>query len=181
MEGVLVTEQKDLEDLANEFYMDLFTAQPDLDIGRVLAHVPVRVTDQMNESLDAPYTSQEVNRALSMMGASKAPDPDGLTAGFFQHHWETVGPSVTAAVLHFLNGGAMPEGINQTTIVLTPKIKNLQDLKNFRPISLCNVIYKLCSKVLANRLRVHLGEIISAEQSAFVPGSPDHGQRSCYL
>lgn len=55
----------------------------------------------------------------------------------------------------------MPEGLNQTSIVLIPKIKHPQDLKNFRPISLCNVIYKICSKVLANRLRCFLDEIIS--------------------
>lgn len=104
------------------------------------------------------------------MGASKAPGPDGFTAGFYQTHWDTVGPSVTNAVLDFLNGGQMSDIMNQATIVLIPKIKHPQDLKNFRPISLCNVIYKLCLKVLANRMRVFLDEVISAEQSAFVPG-----------
>jgi hypothetical protein len=81
-----------------------------------------------------------------------------------------LGPTITSAVLDFLNGGAMPEAINQTTIVLIPKVKNQQDVKQFRPISLCNVIYKLCSEVLANRLRGFLDDIISEEQSAFVPG-----------
>lgn len=170
VDGVLVTDQKDTEDLANAFYIELFTAQPELDIGGVLAHVPARVTAPMNEALDAPFTIQEVNRALSMMGANKALGLDGFTASFFQHHWGTVGPSVANAVLHFLNGGDMLEGINQTTIVLIPKVKNPQDLKNFRPISLCNVIYKICSKVLANRLRNFLDDIISVEQSVFVPG-----------
>ena len=109
-------------------------------------------------------------RALFMVGANKASGPDGFTAGFLQYHWDTLGPSITAAVLDFLNGGTMPEAINQTTIVLIPKVKNPQDIKQFRLISLCNVIYKLCSKVLANRLRGFLDDIISEEQSASVPG-----------
>lgn len=88
-----------------------------------------------------------------MMGANN-PGPDGFTTAFYQVHWDIVGPSITSAILNFLNGGQMPEGINQTTIVLIPKIKHPQDLKHFRPISLCNVIYKICSKVLAYRLRV---------------------------
>jgi len=78
--------------------------------------------------------------------------------------------SVTNAVLDFLNRGQLPEGVNQTTIVLIPKIKHPQDLRNFRPISLCNIIYKICTKVLANRLRMFLDEIIYEEQSTFVPG-----------
>lgn len=82
----------------------------------------------------------------------------------------TLGPSVTNAVLDFVNGGQLLESVNQTTNVLIPKIKHPQDLKNFRPISLCNVIYKICSKLLANRLWVFLDEIISTEQSVFVPG-----------
>lgn len=105
-----------------------------------------------------------------MMGANKAPGPDGFTAGFYQTHWDIVGPSVTNALLDFLRGGQLPEGINQTTLVLIPKVTHPQHLKNFRPISLCNVIYKICSKILANRLRVFLDEIISEEQSAFAPG-----------
>jgi hypothetical protein len=166
----MITEQEQLETMASDFYGDLFTAQVESAPEEILDHVPERVTEMMNESLLAPYTAQEVERALFMMGANKAPGPDGFTAGFYQTHWGTVGRSVTNAVLNFLNGGQLPDGVNQTTIVLIPKIKHPQDLKNFRPISLCNVIYKICSKVLANRLRVFLDEIISAEQSAFVPG-----------
>jgi hypothetical protein len=64
----------------------------------------------------------------------------------------------------------MPSGVNDTAIVLIPKTKNPTSLKDFRPISLCNVIYKVVAKCLANRLRPLLQEIISETQSAFIPG-----------
>ena len=64
----------------------------------------------------------------------------------------------------------MLDGINNTTIVLIPKIKNSQTIKDFRPISLCNVIYKIISKCLVNRLLPLLDGMISPTQSAFIPG-----------
>ena len=75
-----------------------------------------------------------------------------------------------STVLGFSNGGYMPEVVNKTVIVLIPKVKNPQNITQYRPISLCNVIYKICSKVLANRLKEILDELIAEEQSAFVPG-----------
>jgi hypothetical protein len=56
-EGALITNQKDLEDLANDFYKELFSAQPKLSVQEILDHVSVRVTAPMNDTLDAPYTA----------------------------------------------------------------------------------------------------------------------------
>lgn len=69
-----------------------------------------------------------------------------------------------------LNGGDMPAGWNETVVVLIPKVSNPKKLKDLRPISLCNVVYKIASKVLLNRLKIILPDIISLNQSAFVPG-----------
>ena len=107
-DGSIVTDQEALETEAMDFYSKLFTRQEDLDPRPVLNCVQEKVMEHMNESLMRPFTAEEVREALFMIGASKAPGPDGLTAGFYQYHWEELGPGVTAAVLDFLNGGDMP-------------------------------------------------------------------------
>ena len=77
---------------------------------------------------------------------------------------------VTKCVLNALNSGVMPSGLNETFICLIPKVKSPQKITKFRPISLCNVIYKIIYKVLANRLKRILTVVIDELQSAFVPG-----------
>jgi hypothetical protein len=124
----------------------------------------------MNEALVLDFSHDEVKKAVFTMHPNKSLGPDGFTAGFYQHHWDLIGNDISTVVLAFLNGGEMQTVVNNTILVLIPKVRNAQDLTQFRPISLCNVLYKICSKVIANRLRVILDEIISEEQSTFVPG-----------
>ena len=104
------------------------------------------------------------------MSPSKAPGVDGFTAGFCQKHWKLLGEDVTFAVLNFLNGGELPLGLNDTSITLIPKVRNPQSISQYRPISLCPVLYKLAVKVITNRLREFMDEIVSEEQSSFIPG-----------
>lgn len=63
----------------------------------------------------------------------------------------------------------MPDRLNETHVVLIPKVKKPKEMKDLRPISLCNISYKLISKVMANRLKALLLDIIDDNQSAFVP------------
>jgi hypothetical protein len=77
---------------------------------------------------------------------------------------------IIVAVKTFFATGHMPEGTNDTSIVLIPKIDNPMSLSDYRPIGLCNVVYKIVSKCLVNRLRPILGGVISENQSAFIPG-----------
>jgi hypothetical protein len=116
------------------------------------------------------YSDEEIGNALFQIGPLKAPGKDGFPARFYQRHWGIFKEDITAAVKEFFRSGKMPEGINDTIIVLIPKKKNPVCLRDFRPISLCNVIYKVVSKCMVNRLRPLLQEIIAPNQSAFIPG-----------
>jgi hypothetical protein len=162
--------QDEIEEVTSSFYKDLFMASEELYPDLILHHVPRKVSDVMNDRLARTFTAEEVERAIFAMGASKAPGPDGLTAGFYQLHWELLGPCITNGVLNFLNGGDLPDELNHTTLVLILKTRNPQEMKEYWPISLCNILYKICSKVLAMRMREFLDDIIAEEQSAFVLG-----------
>ncbi|XP_074289523.1 uncharacterized protein LOC141614678 [Silene latifolia] len=107
---------------------------------------------------------------LCQMHPLKAPGPDGMNALFYQTYWHIVGPSVTRLVLRILNGSESHRIVNSTHIVLFPKKKAPDKFIDYRPISLCNVLYKLVAKVLANRLKQFLGSLDSENQSAFTPG-----------
>ncbi|XP_024156414.1 uncharacterized protein LOC112164456 [Rosa chinensis] len=132
------------------------------------AIIPV-VTPVMNIQLCAPYTRDEVSSALFQMYPTKSPGPDGMPPLFFQHYWEHIGDDVFEAVQSFLQTGQLLKQINFTHICLISKVDNPEHMSDLRPIALCNVIYKICSKAIANRLKVVLPFVISPFQSAFVP------------
>lgn len=115
----------------------------------------------MNEGLSRIFSREEVDRVVSQMQPLKAPSPDGFDVSFFHHHWETVGDTVCGATLDFLNQGIFDPSINETHVVLIPKSASASSINDYRPISLCNVLYKIIAKVLANRLKVVLPSIIS--------------------
>jgi hypothetical protein len=123
----------------------------------------------MNVDFCRDFSDEEIADALFQMSPLKAPGPDGFPVHFFQRHWGTMKSDVIA-IVNFFCDGLIPEGINDTVIVLIPKIQNSKELKDFHPISLCNVVYKIISKCMVNRLWPILDAIIAPEQSAFVHG-----------
>ena len=156
--------------ILTRYYEGIFqTSLPD-QIDNVVRFVPNVITQSMNANLNRDFSASEVDQVLKQMAPLTAPGPDGLPPLFFQKYWHVVGPDVTNGVLSCLNSGQILSSINHTYITLIPKVKNPEKVTEFRPISLCNVIYKLASKVIANRLKLILPNIISKSQSAFVPG-----------
>lgn len=115
----------------------------------------------MNAELCKEFSDEEIADALLEIGPLKALGPDGFLARFYQRNWGVIKADVIRAVKEFFSSGEMPEGINDTAIVLIPKTQQPLEMKDYRPISLCNVLYKVVSKCLVNRLRPILDDLIS--------------------
>jgi hypothetical protein len=168
--GAVINEPNEISIRFVQYYAELFTAVPLEGVDQVLEGIHPSVTAEMNSQLIHPYTESEVSVALKQMAPLKAPGPDGMPPAFYQSYWQLIGKDVVTAVLSSINSGNLLPSINHTYVTLIPKVKNPAQVTEYRPISLCNVIYKLISKILANRLKEVLPTVIAETQSAFVPG-----------
>lgn len=104
------------------------------------------------------------------MGALKAPGLDGLNGLFYQNHWETIKVEVCAAIQCFFSEGSLPPKINAAVVALVPKVQLPESISQLWPISYCNFLYKIISKIMVSRLKLFLNDLILPTQSAFVAG-----------
>jgi hypothetical protein len=171
--GETIHSHEDMESTLIEYYQDLLTEPlPDRHeaITKVTQHVPSLVTQEKNSALLRPITIEEVDQALQDTPKSKAPGPDGFTSDFFHHCWPMIRVEVWEILEDSRATGQVLQALNATFLTLIPKEGQAHHPKQFRPIALCNVIYKLLTKVIARRLKPILPTIISPEQSGYVEG-----------
>ena len=129
--------------------------------------------DHVQSIKDDPFTNstpdmKEIHNIIKKMRSNATPGPDGLSAGFYKSSWEWTGKDVLDLVTAFYQTGNLPSDINKTHITLIPKVNTLITPKDYRPISLCNVSYKVIAKTLADRIKCHLPHIIHPTQAAFI-------------
>jgi hypothetical protein len=155
-------------DFVDHFSSLFSSSSPPID-GELADLFPPTITEEENKALISIPTEEEVFKVLSSIDSSKAPGPDGFSALFYKKYWSVVKYEVLECVWDFFLNKKMAKEQNHTFITLIPKQTGAHSVNQFRPISLCNISYKLISKILANRLKLLLPKIISPLQSAFVP------------
>lgn len=128
------------------------------------------VTEEQNVQLMESISNEEVKDAVFSMHAEKAPGYDGLNPAFYQTYWSVVEEDVVGFCKHFFATGELQPEFNRTLVCLILKVKKPKQMSELRPISLCNVLFRILSKVLANRVKTCLPRLISANQSAFIEG-----------
>ena len=127
---------------------------------------PTIVTADHNELLCAPVTKSEMHNAISEMKSGKAPGPDGIRIEFCKKLWHVIGDQFTVVMNEFMNGHYEHKNFKQGYITLIFKNSNSTDIKNYRPISLLNVEYKIICKVYANRKKCVFLDLLGAMQYA---------------
>lgn len=158
-----------LKTLAVNFYSKLYSTETRAVAVFISGQFP-HISDDLKHMLEKDGTMEETKRALMQISSWKAPGPDGFQAGFYKRSWDQIGRSVFGFVQDIFNGGAIREETLEALLVLVPKISKPSHIKDFRPIALCNVNIKLVNKVIADRVKVLLREMINANQSSFIPG-----------
>ncbi|KAL4347997.1 hypothetical protein GQ457_17G012790 [Hibiscus cannabinus] len=168
--GVSISTDTDIGVVARLYFEDLFTSQGSHNSAAILGGISQCITPEINSLLDREFTAKEIWLAVKSMAPLKASGEDGFGAIFYQRFWHIVGEAVSHYCTDLLNGVEQISNFNHTHIVLIPKVRDPSSISHFRPISLCNVIYKIVAKVLANRLQNILHLCIDEAQSAFIPG-----------
>jgi hypothetical protein len=135
-----------------------------------MQHIPSLITEEQNAALAWPITLEEVDQDLQDTPKGKSPGPDGFTSDFFHHCWPMLREEVWEIIEDSRLSGQVLPALNTTFLTLIPKEEHVSHPKQFRPIALCNVIYKLLTKVIARQLKPILPFIISPEQSGYVEG-----------
>ena len=128
------------------------------------------LTNEQNLSLNKPISNFEIECAVFQIGAHKAPGPDGIHAFSFHAFWDIVKEDVTRAIQAFFHSGSLFKLLNHSYIFLIPKKPFPDEVSHFRPMSLYNVIYKVMSKVIVNRLKLVMDSLITPYQNAFIQG-----------
>ncbi|XP_050238155.1 uncharacterized protein LOC126687642 [Mercurialis annua] len=116
------------------------------------------------------FIENEVLFAISSLNERKAPGPDGFNFFFYRRAWSFMKADILDMFSTFHSTCSLPKGINSSFMVLIPTVIGSSDIKDFRPISLVNCLYKLLSKTLSLRLAPLLSSLVSESQHAFLKG-----------
>ncbi|XP_059075200.1 uncharacterized protein LOC131875177 [Cryptomeria japonica] len=173
LKEVLLDKAEDINREAVDLFLALLSKESNINLENQQNGLNVileLITKAQNQALMKPIQVEEVRKAVFSMAGDKAPGPDGFPAFFYQTFWDIVGNDVWAIVEESQSKTSVAKELNCTLLALIPKVEHPTSFNEFRPISLCNAIYKVVSKVISNRLKPMLSHIISEEQSGFVPG-----------
>lgn len=125
-----------------------------------------KLSSQQLYLLDCPITNKEIEAIVFQL----AHGPDSISAFFYHEYWSTVKFDIFNTVHAFFHSRSLLKALNHTYITLIPQVLSPSEVHHFRLISLCNVVYKIISKIFVNRLKPFMDPLITPFQNAFIRG-----------
>ena len=171
-----ITEQNEILREVEKYYKTLFSQIDDelyqCNLSDEMIGLNYDILDETDKiSLEGKISYEEASKTLLSMSNNKSPGSDGFTAEFFKLFWKNIGHFVIRSLNYGYDTGELSNTQKQGIITCIPKEgKPRQYLKNWRPISLLNVLYKIASGCIAKRLKSCIHKLISSDQTGFVPG-----------
>jgi hypothetical protein len=151
-----IERQQDLKSTIVNHFKPFFEANPSenlqtsVTVARLFPHT---VTREDSLLLDNPCMLHEILVALKSFSKDKIPGPDDWTVEFYLHFFDLVGPNLLEIVENTRLSGKVVGAMNLTFLTLIPKASSTTTFGDYRPISLCNLCYKLISKMIATRIK----------------------------
>ena len=170
--GTTTDDTENIKEQVGNFYKQLYKRNKnvkDCKVNDLINKIP-KISDEERKSLEGEITLEEAGLALKQMKNGKSPGSDGFGAEFFKFFWKQLGPFVVRALNESYRDGELSATQKEGLITCIPKgDKPKEFIKNWRPISLLNVIYKIGSTCIANRMKKILPKLIDEDQTGFVP------------
>ncbi|CAI5458902.1 unnamed protein product [Closterium sp. Yama58-4] len=168
--GGVVSSNQDILREASHFFKGIFGANKQRTVSDWSPEADKTLSQAAVVSLEADWSEDEVKRAFRSLANNKAPGKDGLPKELFEAHWDVLGKHFMKLVADFSESAVLPTSTKDAVTILLHKKGGRDQIENYRPITLLSSVYKVLARVVADRIKKVLHEVISTEQYGFLPG-----------
>ncbi|CAM2103740.1 unnamed protein product [Caretta caretta] len=170
-DGTPLTDPEEMRGRARAFYANLFSPDStNANARRVLWTELPTVSSADQDRLELPLSLAKLSEALHCMPTNKSPGMDGLTVEFYRMFWDVLGPDLVIVWAESLQSRVLPLSCRRAVLALLPKKGDLRNLRNWRPVSLLSMDYKVVAKAISLRLGSVLADMVHPHQTYTVLG-----------
>ena len=168
--GIVTEDPSEIRQHVHSFYKDLYSHVPTSQTAQnyLLKNIPT-LDPADSETCDLPISIEELDQAVKQLNKNKTPGLDGLTSEFYLCFWPMLKNDLFQVLQKSIQHQSLPTSCRRAVITLLPKQGDLQEISNWRPVSLLNTDYKILAKALANRLKNVIGDVVHLDQCYAVP------------
>lgn len=171
-EGQILEDQSEIAKIIRDYYKDLYSEEKidNTQKDKFVNNISKKLNEEDRESLEGMISKEEVEQELKAMKSNKSPGIDGLPKEFYKTFFDIIGEDLTEVINNIYFSGIMGETMRTAVITLLFKKGDIHEIKNYRPVSLLTVDYKLITKVLKTRLSKVMASLVHTDQACGVPG-----------